>query len=360
MKLIFFTCMFFLLFSCKEKHETTYPTKSTLTESVYSSLIVQPDSLYQVYAIVGGILDKNLVEEGDTVITGTALVQIINTGPKLNTDNAKLALQLSQQNYSGNFTVLVALEDDIKSATLSFKNDSINYQRQKKLWEQQIGSKVQLENKQLAYELSKNNLQLLKSKYASTKNELLTKLQQAQNTYKVSQISTKDFTVSSKINGRVYAVYKNPGEIVNTLEPLAAIGSANNFIIEMLVDEIDIVKLTKGQKTLITLEAYGTQVFEAEISKIYPRKDERSQTFKVEALFKNPPKKLFPGLAGEGNIILSEKQNALTISKEYIINGDQVLTNDGLVTVVIGLQNLNQIEILSGISDKTKILKPKE
>jgi multidrug efflux pump subunit AcrA (membrane-fusion protein) len=71
--------MFFLLFSCKEKQETTYPTKSTLTESVYSLLIVQPDSLYQVYAIVGGILDKNLVEEGDAVIMGTALVEIINT-----------------------------------------------------------------------------------------------------------------------------------------------------------------------------------------------------------------------------------------------------------------------------------------
>jgi multidrug resistance efflux pump len=154
----------------------------------------------------------------------------------LNTDNAELALQLSQQNYNGNFTVLVALEDEIKAPTLSFKNDSINYERQKKLWEQQIGSKVQLENKQLAYELSKNNLQLLKSKYESTKNELLTQVQQAQNTYKVSQIATKDFTVTSKINGRVYAVYKNPGEIVNTLEPLAAIGSANNFIIEMLVD----------------------------------------------------------------------------------------------------------------------------
>ncbi|MBT8320705.1 MAG: efflux transporter periplasmic adaptor subunit, partial [Eudoraea sp.] len=36
-----------------------YPTRTKLTESVYSSVTVQPDSLYQVYAAVGGILEKN-------------------------------------------------------------------------------------------------------------------------------------------------------------------------------------------------------------------------------------------------------------------------------------------------------------
>ena len=54
-------------------------------------------------------------------------------------------------------------------------------------------------------------------------------------------ITTKDFAVKSKINGKVYALYKEPGEIVTTMEPLASIGSATNFIIEMLVDEDKLV-----------------------------------------------------------------------------------------------------------------------
>tara|TARA_R110002050_G_scaffold286468_3_gene436950 strand:- start:32420 stop:33502 length:1083 start_codon:yes stop_codon:yes gene_type:complete len=360
MKYTFFSIGLLLFFSCNDQQERTFPIKTRLTESVYSSATVQPDSLYQAYAIVGGILDKNLVEEGDIVTKGSAIVQIINTTPKLNTENAKLALQLSQENYDGNFAVLNSLEDEIQSSELSLKNDSLNYFRQKKLWEQNIGSKVQFENRKLTYELSQNNLRVLKSKYERTKNELSTQVRQAQNNYKTSQITTKDFTVTSKINGRVYALYKNPGEIVNTIEPLAAIGSATDFILELLVDEVDIVKLTIGQKTLITLDAYGATVFEAEINKIYPRKDERSQTFKVEAVFKNPPKKLYPGLAGEGNIIISEKENTLVIEKEYLMDGNQVRTENGLVKVSIGLQNLDQVEILDGIDDKTEILKPKE
>jgi RND family efflux transporter MFP subunit len=350
----------FLVFSCKDSQERILPAKTRLTESVYASVTVQPDSLYQAYASVGGILDKNLVEEGQLVEKGSALVQIINNAPKLNTDNARLALQLAQENYQGSSAVLGTLEDEIKSATLSLKNDSINYTRQKRLWEQHIGSKVQYEGHKLAFELSRNNLRQLKNKYDQTKNELSTQMQQARNNYATSQITAKDFTVSSKINGKVYALFKNPGEIVSTMEPVASVGSASYFIIEMLIDEVDIVKLSVGQKALITLDAYGTEVFGAKVSKIYPKKDERSQTFKVKATFDFPPKALYPGLSGEGNIIIAEKENALTIPKEFLMEGNKVMTADGAVEVKTGLQNLERVEILSGLSETTEILKPKE
>ena len=358
MKKLLISCCFFLWFSCGQKEETILPTKTRLTESVYSSVTIQPDSLYQVFAAVGGILERNLVEEGDIVIRDSPLVQIINNAPKLNTENAQFALRLAQENYSGSAGILKSLQEEISSAELALKNDSVNYFRQKSLWEQNIGSKAQFENRELAYGLSQNKVRLLKRSYEQTKNELQTNLQQARNNYRTSQIFTEDFTVTSKINGKVYALYKNQGEIINTAEPLAAVGSADNFIIELLVDEVDIVKITIGQKTLVTLDAYGTKVFEAEVSKIYPKKDERSQTFKVEAIFTDPPEKLYPGLAGEGNIIIAEKENVLTIPREYLINEDQILTEDGRKTVRLGLRNLERVEILEGIDEKTKIFKP--
>ncbi len=360
MKKLLFACCLFLWFSCGQKEERIFPTKTHLTESVYSSVTIQPDSLYQAYAAVSGILDRNLVEEGDSVSTGTPLMQIINNAPKLNTENAQFALKLARENYGGSAGILKSLQDEILSAELALQNDSINYFRQKNLWEQNIGSQVQFENKKLAYELSRNKVRLLKNNYERTEKELLTNLQQANNNYRTSEIFTKDFTVTSKINGKVYAIYKNPGEIVNTMEPLAAVGSAEAFIIELLVDEVDIVKINVGQKTLVILDAYGTEVFEAEISKIYPKKDERSQTFKVEAVFKNPPQKLYPGLAGEGNIIIAEKENVLTIPREYLINDNQVQTEDGLKRVSIGLKNLEWVEILDGVDEDTEILKPGE
>ncbi|NER09106.1 Multidrug efflux pump subunit AcrA (membrane-fusion protein) [Muriicola jejuensis] len=345
---------------CKEQEDRIYPEKTAITESVYSSVTVQPDSLYMAYASVGGILDRNLVEEGSVVSKGDPIAQIINSTPNLNRENARLALELAEQNYLGNHAVLKSLREQIEAAALQYSNDSVNFARQKKLWDQGIGSRAEFDSRKLAFELSHNNLSLKKSSYAQMKNELETRYRQAQNSYETSRIAARDFLIESKINGTVYALYKNPGEIVTSMEPVASIGSTTDFLVEMLVDEVDIVKLKPGQKALISLDAYPSKVFEAQVSKIYPKKDERSQTFKVEALFRQPPPTLFPGLSGEGNIIIDQREDALVIPKEYLLNDSIVETEKGPVIVRTGLQDLERIEITSGIDTGTLLLKPEK
>lgn len=347
-----------IILSCNGNNEKIQPVETRITESVYSSVTIQPDSLYQAFAIVNGILDKNLVEEGDLVKKGDPIIQIINNSPQLNSENARTALELARKNYQGDGALLNSIEDELQAARLQYKNDSINYVRQEKLWGQGIGSKAAYEAKKLAFELSYSSLDRLENKYESTRNELKTQLQQAENNYRLSLINTTDFTVKSKINGKVYALLKNPGEIVNTSQPLASIGSKDKFVIEMLVDEVDIVKVKEGQKVLLSLDAYKGEIFTAKVSKIYPKKDERNQTFLVEALFEEEPKVLYPGLSGEGNIIIAQKEKALVIPRIYLIGKDSVKTEDGLVKVRTGLESLDSVEIQNGITSQTYIYKP--
>ena len=357
MKTVISTFTVLLLMSCSKNDDKILPELRDLTESVYTSVTIQPDSLYQVYSSVAGILDANLVEEGDVVVKGKPLIQIINNTPKLNTQNAKLSLDLARENYEGSAAVLLGIEDEITSATLKYNNDSINYFRQKNLWEQNIGSRVDFDKMKLNYELSSNNLRLLNSKYDRTKNELMTAVKQAENNYKTSLINTRDFTIKSKINGMVYSLNKNAGELISTLEPLATMGSASKFVVELLVDEVDIVKISLDQKVLITLDAYSGKVYEGNVSKILPKKDERNQTFKVEALFYKAPERLYPGLSGEANIIIASRANVLTIPKAYLQDDGMVKTDDGNIPVVLGLQNLDYVEIISGIDETTYIYK---
>lgn len=347
-----------IVLSCNGNNEKIQPVETRITESVYSSVTIQPDSLYQAFAIVNGILDKNLVEEGDLVKKGDPIIQIINNSPQLNSENARTALELARKNYQGDGALLNSIEDELQAARLQYKNDSVNYVRQEKLWGQGIGSKAAYEAKKLAFELSYSSLDRLENKYESTRNELKTQLQQAENNYRLSLINTTDFTVKSKINGKVYALLKNPGEIVNTSQPLASIGSKDKFVIEMLVDEVDIVKVKEGQKVLLSLDAYKGEIFTAKVSKIYPKKDERNQTFLVEALFEEEPKVLYPGLSGEGNIIIAQKEKALVIPRIYLIGKDSVKTEDGLVKVRTGLESLDSVEIQNGITSQTYIYKP--
>ena len=210
-----------LALSCSESQDDVHPEYRKITESVYSSATIQPDSMYAVYSAVAGILEGNLVEEGDLVVKGQELIKIENSTPQLNIENAKLALELAKSNYKGGSAVLVELENDLQSARIQHLDDSLNYRRAVRLWKQHIGSKAQLEKAKIAYNVSGNQVQALKNRLKRTRLDLRTKYEQAQVNYQNSLLQEGDFTVRSEISGKVYELVKRPGESVTSMEPIA-------------------------------------------------------------------------------------------------------------------------------------------
>jgi multidrug efflux pump subunit AcrA (membrane-fusion protein) len=161
------------------------------------------------------------------------------------------------------------------------------------------------------------------------------------------------------VNGRVYSILKEPGEMVTPQSPVAVIGDAGNFILELQVDEFDIAKLRLGQKVLVTMDSYKGQVFEATIQKIDPIMNERSRSFTVDAVFVSKPPALYPNLTAEANIIIQTKENAITIPRSFLTDDDCVITEDKQKRKVItGLKDYQKVEILRGITAKDFILKP--
>jgi multidrug efflux pump subunit AcrA (membrane-fusion protein) len=331
-----------------------------ITASVYASATVQPDSLYRVHAAVSGILDRNRVEEGDLVAPGAPLLHIIDQSPRLSAENARLQMELARQNYEGTASPLKDLEAQIRTAELTFRDDSVNFSRQEKLWSQNIGSLATYEQRKLAYERSRNQLKKLKGEYRRLKEELRTQMIQARNTYESSLVKTEDYTVRSTIHGKVYALYKEPGELVVPNEPLALLGSPDTFVVELLVDEVDVISISPGQQAFVTLDAYPDDVFITRVSKIYPQKDTRSQTFRVEARFDAPPEIRYPGMSGEANIVIARKKGALTIPKSYLIGSDSVRTAAGMRKITTGLQTLDRVEVLSGLEAGAELLRPEQ
>lgn len=353
-----FSAVLILNLACADKQETISPAVQDITESVYASVTIQPDSMYQVHAAVTGILERNLVEEGQLVTAGTVLLRVTDRSPELTAQNARLQLELATTNYSGESSPLKDLAAQIRTAELTYRDDSVNFRRQEKLWSQQIGSKAAYETRELAYRRSGNQLAQLRSEYRRLENELRTKMEQARNSYASSRANSDEFAPRSTINGRVYALNKEPGEVVVPNEPLAMVGSPDTFVAEMLVDEVDVVRVKTGQTALVSLDAYGDRVFEVVVDKIYPQKDERNQTFRVEAHFKAPPETLYPGLSGEANIVIARREGVLTIPRSYLVGKDSVLTPDGLRKVTTGLHTLDRVEISSGLDASSQLLNP--
>lgn len=358
MKYYLFIALFGLL-SCSEDRESTKPVYKELVEAVYSSVLIEPKDAYKVNASITGYIDEVLVKEGDVVKAGDVLFVISSKPIQLNEQNAQLNYELLKDTYAGEANVIEEMKLDLKSARLKMQNDSLNFVRFKSLYDKNAVSKFEYDNANLTYEISRNNYSSLKKRIARKEKELKNQINQSRNSLNASALKTADYTIKSNLSGKVFQLFKEKGEYISMQEPLAIIGDEKDFYIKMLIDEVDISKIEIGQKVLVSLEAFKNKVFEAKINKIAPKMDERTQTFEIEAVFTEFPSILYMGLTGEGNIVINEKKKALVIPREYLVSGNKVETENGMVKVITGLSNWSYIEILSGVEESTLIYKPK-
>jgi HlyD family secretion protein len=345
------------LFSCQQTVEKTKATRQKITESVYASGVIKSQNQYQVFSTVNGLVQKVFVKEGDLVKAGDPLFLIQNESSRLNTENARLATDFAQQNLNGDR--LNELKGAIETAKGKWLNDSLLLIRQRDLWAQQIGSKVDLEQRELAYTNSLNTYKAAIFRYKDLQKQLGFSAAQSQKLLSISQNMTQDYLIRSQTSGRVYSLVKTIGEMVSPQSPIAIIGDADRFYIELQIDENDIVQIQKDQSVMLTMDSYKGQVFEAKIANINPLMNERTRTFLVEAHFVQQPALLYPNLSAEANIILKTKANALIIPRAYLLNDSMVLLTDKKEQKVrIGLKDYLQVEILDGLDSSTYILKP--
>jgi HlyD family secretion protein len=356
MKKISFALLFFLI-GCKDNIEKTAPTIENITVSIYASGSLKSENQYQVFAKSSGILNQILVQEGDLVKTNQLLFSIYNETSSLSRQNAQLVANFNS--FNNNRDKLTDLKSSIELAKNRMQNDSLNYARQKALYQQQAIAKANLEQSELQYLNSKTNYNSTKIKYDDLKRQLSYSDEQAKRNLAISENLESDFMVKSEIIGKVYAILKEKGEMISPQVPLAIIGDANNFIIQLQIDENDISSIEKGQLVILSLDSYPGKTFEATITKINPYLNERSKTFLVEAKFKQQPQKLYPNLSLEANIIVSKKEKALLIPRSYLIDEQYVMNEKGeKIKIKIGLKNFEKVEVLEGLTKNDIIIIP--
>lgn len=357
MKIILSGLSFFLFFSCNKKQEKIQPAVETITESVYASGIVKSKNQYKVFSSVNGLANEVLVTEGDVVKKGDVLLKITNTTAQLNTENARITADYNAVN--ANAERLNELQININLAKAKMDEDAALQKRQENLWNQNIGSRYDLEQRQLAYKNAVTAYEAAKLRFTQLKKQTQFQEKQSQKNVEITSAVKNDYSIKSNADGKVYDVLIKKGEMVNTLTPVALVGDIKSFEIELQVDEYDVAKIKPGQKLVLNMDSYKGQVFDAVVTKIIPTMSERTKSFTVDADFTSQPDYLFPNLSCEANIIIAVKQKVLTIPRNYLITGDFVLLPDNEKRkVVVGLKDYQKVEIISGLQATDFILKP--
>lgn len=348
------------LFACFDRREHTRPIVSDITISLYASAYVKAKEQHTILSSVSGFIKHVGVEPGEVVQKGTILFVLEDKEARLNAANARQLLDYSSFKSSKNSEQLKEALFQVEASKDRYEIDSSFYQRQKRLWDQNIGTRLELDQRQLAYSTSRINYDAAVNRQGQLAKQLLNEAEVSKINYRITQSRQSDYLIKSDMDGRIFDIIKHKGELVNQQNALCVIGSANEFYLEMNVDEKDITKVKTGQRVEITMDSYQGRIFSGKVSKIYPIMEERSRTFKIEAVFLNVPPRLYPNLTAEVNIIVDVRRNAILIPRSYLDEENFVLLQDNKKRkVATGVKDERNVEVLNGLDTLDVIYKPK-
>jgi HlyD family secretion protein len=348
------------LFSCGNNHNVITPEVKPLLEGVYASGYVVSENEYQVIAQVEGYLVEAVVKEGDSINAGDILFKIESEQQAARNKAAQEAYGIALKNYQEGSPVLNELKSLVSAAKTKLSYDSVNFIRYDNLLKSNATSKAEYDRAKLMYENSRNDFALQNSRYQKALNQVLLEYQNAKSQWQIAQNESGKYAVRSDVTGIVYRINKERGELVRRSEVLAVVGGSSYYL-QLSIDELDIQRVAVGQQVLVKIDAYPDQVFNAQVAKIYPMVNQQQQSIRVDAVLVDKLPGAFTGLAVEANIIIRKKDKALVIPKSILLKGDslQILTESGIkkVKVETGVKTFDEVEIVSGITEQTEIVK---
>ena len=174
-----------------------------------------------------------------------------------------------------------------------------------------------------------------------------------------------DFTIKSPIDGTIISKDQKAGDTIDSNTKLCTIYDLSYLKITMNVDELDISKVSVGQKVQITADAVSGQTFEGEVTSVNLAGTTTNgvTTYPVEVQITDYGD-LLPGMNVDTYIVVNEVKDVLGVPAAAISRGNRVLVQTGnksddasipsgyeYVEVETGVSSDDFVEIKSGINE---------
>ncbi len=345
-----------LLNSCGKKYSETKPEYRNITETVFASGVLVPENQYHLTAQSDGYLISLNFEEGDIVKTGDLLAVIDNKTYDINLLGANQLLDIANSNLSPSAPALKQIEANLMVAEQKMKQDEIQVERYKKLYDANSVSKLEYENVLLAFETSKANYISLQENYKLQKQQAEQQLINQKTQSGINKVLQGNNELRAVIGGKVYNKFKELGDYVRRGEIIAVIGSPANLYAKLSIDESSISKVRVNQQVIIQLNTDKDKNYKGMISEVYPSFDIKTQSFSCKAVFTDSLDFLMSGTQVQANIIIENKDSVLVIPRRYLDFGNTVLVkSEGKIKVETGFISNEWVEILSGINENSEI-----
>lgn len=190
-------------------------------------------------------------------------------------------------------------------------------------------------------------------------------LQDAQLSLENYYDNLENYNIVAPISGKVIQKNIKAGEKLdntNASTPMAIISDLSSLVFTISVDELDISKISLGQKVNITADALEGQQFTGIIDNIsiVGTSSNGVTSYPVRVLIDNSEESsLIPGMNVDATIIIESKEDVLRVPTTAVNRGNTVTLSDGTtVQVELGLSDGSYIEITSGLNEGDEIIVP--
>ncbi len=164
--------------------------------------------------------------------------------------------------------------------------------------------------------------------------------------------------VVAEVNGEL-GEFVTPSPVGLPTPPAIDLMDVDCLYVLAPMDEVDAPRLRVGMRATIALDAFPDERFAGRVRRIAPYVldvEKQARTVDVEAEFSDPADlgEMLPGYSADIEVILAEKEKALRIPTEAILEGDKVLVlgGDGVLRerrITTGLGNWVWTEVTGGL-----------
>ena len=311
------------------EYETTSPFISSIELTSVVTGKVIPEDEVEIKPQLNGIIEKILVEEGDTVQNGQ-LIAVIKVVP-------------DERSVYG-------AQAQVTSSKLNLENGEKQLNRAKELFAKQIISQQEFEDAELRYNSAKENLKAAENDLEIIRNG------------SVAGSSTANTNIRATLSGTILEIPVEVGDQViaannfNAGTSVAIIADLSQMIFEGKVDEAEVGNLTNGMKIIVSMAAIPNKEFDAKLKFVAPKGTEEGGAvqFKIEAeLALDDDTFVRAGYSANGALVVNSKTDIMVIP-EAVLQFDRK-TQQPYVEIEISDQNFERRELETGLSDGIKV-----
>ena len=292
---------------------TAAVTQTTMERVISVNGKVKPVREAEVSAKVSGKVSQIFFVLGQTVKKGDVLFKLDDRDLRLEMELGEAALKVTR----------TSLDSSLITAETKYQEAKRNYERLKRLYEKQIGSRQELESAETAYIQAEDFYKSAKLAAQDGTTNARAQLERARLAYENAKTQLEYTVVRAPIDGIIATKDLKVGQYVGASTTVATLVDLSSVEVETYVSEAIINSLRRGDQAEIHVKSVAAEPLTGRITAIAPAVDVKSLNYPVNIEVANPKGLLKSGMFADVKFTVERNKQVMAVALDAIVEEDQ-------------------------------------